>query len=73
MGIRLREVREGKFVTQAELSQATGIAEATISRIENGLQAPRISTVRRLAEALGVHPSELMDLRSDSEKGEAAT
>jgi transcriptional regulator with XRE-family HTH domain len=71
----LRQVRERLFVTQAELAQRTGIAEATLSRIENGLQRPRISTVRRIAEALGVGPEALVDWNGEGpvdEMGKAA-
>ena len=74
MRFKLREVRERLFVTQAELCDRTGIAEATISRLENGMQRPRISTVRKIADALGVSPDELVDWQSDvsPEMGKAA-
>ena len=65
MRLRLREVREEKFVTQAELSQRTGVTEATISRLETGATQPRISTVRKLAAGLGVHPEQLV-VRSEA-------
>ena len=61
MRVKLREVRQRLFVTQAELAERTGIAEATLSRLENGVQRPRISTVRKIAEALGVAPEDLVD------------
>lgn len=61
MRLHLREVRERKLVTQEELAERTGMTRANISRLENGLQRPRISTIRKLAEALGVHPDELVD------------
>jgi len=60
MRLKLKEVRERLLVTQAELAERTGIAEATISRLENGIQTPRISTARKLAEALSVLPEELI-------------
>ncbi len=60
MKLRLREVREEKFVTQAELSKRTGVTEATISRIETGVTQPRISTTRKLAAGLGVEPEQLV-------------
>jgi len=60
MKLRLREVREEKFVTQAELSKRTGVTEATISRIETGLTQPRISTALKLAAGLGVEPEQLV-------------
>ena len=57
---RLRAVRERAMLTQAELSERSGVTEATISRIESGHQDARISTARKLAEALSVEPSILM-------------
>ncbi|MDQ3225672.1 MAG: helix-turn-helix domain-containing protein [Chloroflexota bacterium] len=68
--MRLRQVRQRLFVTQAELATRTGIAEATLSRIENGLQQPRISTVRKIADALGVAPEELVDWEGNAPDGE---
>ena len=75
MRMKLREVRERLFVTQADLAQRTGIAEATISRLENGAQRPRISTVRKIAEALNVAPEDLViwdDETEGREMGKAA-
>ena len=68
--VKLRQVRERHFVTQAELAERAGIAEATLSRIENGLQRPRISTVRKIAAALGVGPEELVDWNGEENDGE---
>ncbi len=58
---RLREWREHHFLTQAELSERSGISERAIIRLErpNG-PTPRISTVRKLATALGVEPADLL-------------
>jgi transcriptional regulator with XRE-family HTH domain len=61
MRVKLRSVRERLFVTQEELAERTAMSRATISRIESGRQRPRISSVRRLAAALGVPPEELID------------
>lgn len=58
--LRLREVRERQLVTQVELAEKAGITRAAISRIEQGGEA-RISTVRKLAAALGVAAEELVD------------
>ena len=51
---RLAEVRKDLGVTGRELRLASGVMEATISRIERGHQTPHISTKRKLAAALGV-------------------
>ncbi len=59
-GTKLREARERRLLTQPELSEMSGVMVATISRIENGLQQPRIPTIRKLAKALDVPPEELL-------------
>ncbi len=74
MRLKLREVREHLFVTQEELAERTGMSRATISRLESGLQRPRISSVRKLAQALGVPPERLVEWGSEGveETGKAA-
>lgn len=63
--IKLREVRERELLTQEELAQRAGMTQTTISALELGKQEARISTVRRLAAALGVEPKELLDGQHD--------
>ena len=57
---RLRVVREKKLLNQDELAVKAGISRGTILRLEAGFDA-RLPTVRKLAEALGVEPRELME------------
>ena len=70
MRLRLREVRERKLMTQTELAERAGLTLSTISRLENGLQRPRISTARVLAEALGVQPEDLIVWGAEEEEAE---
>lgn len=58
--MRLKQIREAKFVTQKELSEKSGVALVTISRIECDHQKPSFRTIRQLAAALGVEPGELV-------------
>lgn len=55
-GTALKELREKTFLTQAELAAEAGLTEATVNALERDKQQARISTVRKLAEALGVRP-----------------
>lgn len=57
--IRLRELRLVKYITQRELAALSGVSLATIVRLEQGRQPPRISTVRKLANVLEVEPADL--------------
>ena len=55
----LRYLRTSRALTQAELAARAGVRRSTIARLEGGQEA-RMPTLRRLARALGVEPSELM-------------
>lgn len=57
---KLRTTRLRMMLTQQELAEKSGTTEATVNRIERGLQEPRISTIRELARALDVDPKSLM-------------
>ena len=59
IGGRLKELRETNLLTQAELGAAAGVSRDQVSRIERDEVDPRFSTIRKLARALGVAPSEL--------------
>jgi transcriptional regulator with XRE-family HTH domain len=59
-GTRLRRLRRERALSQRELSRMTGIAFDTISRLETGKQRAQPRTIRKLADALGVEPPELM-------------
>lgn len=45
--------RNKEKLTQKELSEKTGIAQADISKLENGNGNPSIRTLKRLADGLG--------------------
>jgi transcriptional regulator with XRE-family HTH domain len=51
-GQRLRELRQKSGVTQRDLAVGSGLTEAYISNIENGVAVPSLATVLRLAVAL---------------------
>jgi len=59
IGGRLKELRERNLLTQAELGVAAGVSRDQVSRIERDEVDPRFSTIRKLARALNVDPSEL--------------
>ncbi len=59
-GARLRSLRRDSVLSQRELSRMTGVAFDTISRLETGKQQAQPRTIRKLANALGVEPHELM-------------
>jgi transcriptional regulator with XRE-family HTH domain len=52
-GRRLRELREKYGFTQHALALASGLTDAYISNMENGFAVPSLTTVLRIAVALG--------------------
>jgi transcriptional regulator with XRE-family HTH domain len=57
---RLKELRREKVLSLRELEERSGVSYNTIWRIEAGRQGAQQRTIRKLAEALGVEPSELV-------------
>jgi transcriptional regulator with XRE-family HTH domain len=57
---RLKELRRERVLSLRELEERSGVSYNTIWRIEDGRQGAPPRTVRKLAEALGVQPSELI-------------
>ncbi|GAB4035472.1 helix-turn-helix domain-containing protein [Spirosoma jeollabukense] len=57
VGQLIRETRKAKGLTQKELGKKIGVAEATLSRFENGNQNLTLETLHRLSNALGVNLS----------------
>lgn len=59
---RLRRIREQKALSLRQLEQLSGVDYSTISKIETGeSRSPKLETIVRLAQALGVNLSELID------------
>lgn len=50
----LIDARKLNNVTQKQLSEATGIAQSDISKIENGSANPTLKLLQRLAEGLNM-------------------
>jgi transcriptional regulator with XRE-family HTH domain len=59
-GQRLRHLRVEKALSLRALKERSGVAYDTINKLENGHRPARLVTIRKLAEALGVEPKELM-------------
>ena len=53
IGVILREAREEAGLTQEELADRVGTQKTAISRIENHAEDIKLSTIQKVAKALG--------------------
>lgn len=61
IGKRIRQLRKEKGMTQAELAEQTGIAVNSVRLYEGGYRSPNLQTLMKLASALGVSLTELLE------------
>ena len=59
-GKRLRKRRRELALSQEDVVRMTGVAQGTISDLEQDKRGARASTLRKLAKALEVEPRELI-------------
>ena len=59
-GERLRRIRQERALSLRELGERSGVSFDSIHKLETGRREAQPRTVRKLAEALGVGPPELM-------------
>jgi transcriptional regulator with XRE-family HTH domain len=61
-GTKLKNLRERRFLSREELAEKVCSHRDHIGRLERGeIANPRMTTIRNLAEALGVDPAELVE------------
>ena len=56
----LKGLREARGLTQRALAEKAGVGYVTIARLEVAILDPRLSTLERLAKALGVTVAEII-------------
>lgn len=61
VGRNIRRLREAANLSQMALGNRADMDMGEISRLERGLRDPRLSTMHRIAVALGVPIEELME------------
>ncbi len=64
-GQRLRQLRVEQALTLRALAERSGVSYDTINKVELGQRPARLSTIRKLADALGVEPRELIKGEGD--------
>jgi len=61
IGENLKDARYRAGLTQQELADKAGLTQTTVARIERDAVEPEVRTLRKLAAALGVSISDLLD------------
>lgn len=61
-GVRLRELRRARGLTQRSLAKQVGLDFTYLSKLENAADVPSESAVHRLADALDADRDELLAL-----------
>lgn len=62
VGRRIRAMRRGAGLTQAELAERVGISASFLGHVERGTRVLSVETLVALCQALGVTPNELLGL-----------
>ena len=60
VGEKLKQIRTRRLLTQEELAEKAGVSAATVVNIERNNQEPHFRTIRKLAKALDIDPTELL-------------
>lgn len=63
LGMRIREVRKARQLSQEKLAEKVGVDPKQISRIEGGKSAPSLDTLEAIAKHLQVEIRELFDFQ----------
>lgn len=60
IGEKIKHLRTEKGITQKELANRLGTSQQNLAQYENGKRNPKLETVRKMADALGVYISDLI-------------
>lgn len=60
IGEKIRNIRKSRGMSQSDLAAKAGIAQSTLSYVENGSKHPHFDTLRSICRALGVTVFELL-------------
>ena len=60
LAMRLKQLRERRGLIQKQLAKKAGLSHGYLARLEIGMHDPPLSTLVKLAKALGVKVTELL-------------
>ena len=60
IGDKLKAARTRRLLTQDELAERAGVSQSTVANIERDNAEPQFRTIRKLAKALDIDPTDLL-------------
>ena len=60
LGANMKRIRKAKQMTQGDICRKLGVDRSYVSNVESGNKNPTLSTITKLAKALGVSVDELL-------------
>ncbi len=60
LGLNLKRIRTEKAISQGDIARELKVSRGFISTIENGKTNPTLSTISKIAKALGISIDELL-------------
>ncbi len=64
IGAAIRRIRKSRGITLQTLAQRSGLSKGYLSKVEHGLKAPPVSTLSRIARAMGVEMADFFERES---------
>lgn len=68
-GYKIKEARKKASMTQKELSEKAGISINSIKKYETTDRVPKMETIKKIAEALGINFIHLIPIRGEEDDG----
>ena len=68
LGLRVKEIRTKRGLSQTELAKLVGVTPSTISQVESNLIYPSLPALLKIAEVLSVEVSSFFQAKSDVAK-----
>ena len=67
-GLRLKEIRSKKGITQTQLAEIVGIDPKHMSHIETGRSFPKADLIEKFAEALDIEYTEFFNIKYSQDR-----
>ncbi len=68
LGLKIKELRKAKGLTQSQLAEQINIDAKYLSRIETGLAYPSLKTIEKITEILHIEPEQLFNFSEFKDK-----